>query len=128
MKERIIFQPMTTASEDWPEHLSLSLLLFRFIWPFWLFRDASQGDHLARAAAYSHNRGMRGYLPGYLMKWLINTALALGMSRGFESLSSRSSDAPDVFLIMAASAGMLFAVCVCMLLVTGFVYLFLSRS
>ncbi|MGH8176829.1 MAG: hypothetical protein ACREV5_11265, partial [Steroidobacter sp.] len=41
--------------------MPLSQLLFRYIWPFWLFKDASRGDRTARAAAYRHNRSMRIY-------------------------------------------------------------------
>lgn len=52
------------------DDLPFSLVLFRYLWPFWLFKDASSGDRLARAAAYRHNRDMRVYLPGYLMKWM----------------------------------------------------------
>jgi len=47
--------------------MPLSLVLFRYVWPFWLFKDAARGDRYARAAAYRHNRDMRIHLPGYLM-------------------------------------------------------------
>jgi hypothetical protein len=108
------------------EDLPLSLLLFRYLWPFWLFKDASRGDRMARAAAYRHNRGMRIYLPGYLLKWVISCGIALLMIFGFESLSDRRG--PDVFIVMAAAMGIAFACGVCVLLMTGYVYLYLSSQ
>ncbi len=108
------------------EDLPLSLLLFRYLWPFWLFKDATRGDRMARAAAYRHNRGMRVYLPGYLLKWVISCAFALLMIFGFESLSDRRG--PDVFILMAAAMGIVFACGVCVLLMTGYVYLYLSSQ
>jgi hypothetical protein len=108
------------------EDLPLSLLLFRYLWPFWLFKDASRGDRMTRAAAYRHNRGMRVYLPGYLLKWVISCAFALLMIFGFDSLSDRRG--PDVFILMAAAMGIVFACGVCVLLMTGYVYLYLSSQ
>lgn len=108
------------------EELPLSSLLFRYIWPFWLFHDASHGDQLARAAAYRHNRGMRVYLPGYLLKWTISNTLAFAVAIGFESLSARADSAPNVFLVMAAGTGMLFVVGICVLCLTAYIYLYLS--
>jgi len=46
-------------------------VLFRYVWPFWLFKDATRGDRYARAAAYRHNRDMRIHLPGYLLRWVL---------------------------------------------------------
>jgi hypothetical protein len=111
---------------DGAEDLPLSLLLFRYLWPFWLFKDASRGDRMTRAAAYRHNRGMRVYLPGYLLKWVVSCALALLMIFGFESLSDRRG--ADVFILMAAAMGIVFACGVCVLLMTGYVYLYLSSQ
>lgn len=128
MMQRITSRPPATPLKDTQEELPLSLLLFRYVWPFWLFRDASQRNQLARTDAYRHNRGARVHLPSYLMKWLIGTALMLWVSCSFASLSSHSSGTPDVFLILAAGAGMLFAIGVCMLLVMGSAYLFLSLN
>ena len=54
--------------------MPFSRVLFRYVWPFWLFKDATRGDRYARAAAYRHNRDMRIYLPGYLMRWVLVSA------------------------------------------------------
>ena len=53
----------------------LSQVLYRYVWPFWLLKDATRGDRYARAAAYRHNRDMRVHLPGYLMRWLLVSVL-----------------------------------------------------
>lgn len=108
------------------DDLPLSLLLFRYLWPFWLFKDASRGDRLARAAAYEHNRGMRIFLPGYLLKWLVSCVLILKLVAGLEALSDGNS--LDVFMLMAAAAGIMFTGAVCVLFITGYVYLYLSHN
>ena len=76
------------------ENLTFLQLLFRYLWPFWLFKDASRGDRHARAAAYRHNRSMRAYLPGYLVKWVFGSLFAFALTAGFESLGDRSGARP----------------------------------
>jgi len=109
------------------DEMPLSLVLFRFLWPFWLFRDASRGDRYARAAAYRHNRDMRVYLPGYLMKWLLSCALIFALASGFDSLARILGGARLLSLIAAAFA-MAFACGICVLFVTAYIYLYLSRN
>ena len=107
------------------------LVLFRYLWPFWLFKDASRGDRVTRAAAYRHNRSMRIYLPGYLMKWMFSCAATFAVTAGFDSLSpSQASQASslDVFAIIAAGWGIIFACSVCVLFITSYVYFYLSRN
>lgn len=110
------------------EDMPLSIVLVRYLWPFWLFRDASSGDRLARAAAYRHNRAMRIYLPGYLLKWLLGASLVLGLTAAMEALASTSGSAPTLLLVLAALCGTLFAGSVCLLFVTAYLYLYLSRN
>jgi hypothetical protein len=105
----------------------LSQVLYRYVWPFWLFKDAARGDRYARAAAYRHNRDMRVHLPGYLMRWLLVSALTLAVASGFSSLSTPHAGAVDVFALLAAGSGIAFACCVCVLFVTSYIYLYLSR-
>jgi hypothetical protein len=109
------------------DEMPLSLVLFRFLWPFWLFRDASRGDRYARAAAYRHNRDMRVHLPGYLMKWLLSCALIFALASGFDSLARILGGAQLLSLIAAAFA-MAFACGICVLFVTAYIYLYLSRN
>lgn len=112
--------------------MPLSVVLFRYLWPFWLFKDASRGDRMTRAAAYRHNRSMRIYLPGYLMKWIFNCVAAFSITAGFGSLSpveaAASARSLDVFAIIAAGWGIIFAGSVCVLFVTSYIYFYLSRN
>jgi hypothetical protein len=101
-------------------------VLFRYIWPFWLFKDASRGDRWVRAAAYRHNREMRVYLPGYLLKWLLSCAFAYAIASGLESLSSAHS--LGIFTILAAGCGVVFACGVCVLFITAYIYVYLGRN
>jgi len=110
------------------EGMQLSLLLFRYLWPFWLFKDAGRGDRHARAAAYRYNRSMRVHLPGYLLKWVIGAALALLSSVAFGSWSGAGSTALDVYTLISAIWGLLFTCSLCVLLVTAYVYIYLSRN
>ena len=118
--------PLVAAScyDDMP----FSLVLFRYLWPFWLFRNAARGDRYARAAAYRHNRDMRIYLPGYLVKWGCSSTFALLMTVVLGSLAARRSGTLNFYTLMAAGSGVIFACAVCVLFVTGYIYLYLSRN
>lgn len=108
--------------------MPFSIVLFRFLWPFWLFQDASRGSRFDRAAAYQHNRDMRIYLPGYLLKWMLSSALCLGITLGFDSLAAQMSTGPNVWALAAAGSGMMFACGVCILILTTYIYVYLSRQ
>ena len=58
----------------------LGVLLYRYFFFEWLFRDVSHGSPLERAAAWRFNRQMRRYLPTYLRRWaiLVVSSYALG--------------------------------------------------
>jgi hypothetical protein len=114
---------MASRSLDAP----LSQVLFRYVWPFWLFKDATRGDRYARAAAYRHNRDMRIHLPGYLARWVLVSAATLAVASGFSALSAPHAGAMNVFAVLAAGCGIAFACCVCVLFVTSYIYLYLSR-
>jgi hypothetical protein len=108
------------------DEMPFSQVLFRYLWPFWLFKDATRGDRWVRAAAYRHNREMRVYLPGYLLKWVFNCALAFAVASGLDSLSASHSF--DIFTLLAAGCGIMFACGVCVLFVTAYIYLYLGRN
>ena len=110
--------------DGWP----FSVVLFRYLWPFWLFHDASRGDSLSRAAAYRHNRDMRVYLPGYMLKWFFVIGVTLAAAQALASLSSLTSNVPDMFLVTAALMAMLTAVETCLLLTTAAIYLLLNKQ
>ena len=118
-------QPAASAQRSIYDDMPLPQLLFRYLWPFWLFKNASAGDRFARAAAYSHNRQMRIYLPGYLLKWCCNCIAAFGLTALLGSQAMRS---PGLLSVMAAGAGVLFAYGVAILFVIAYIYLQLSRN
>jgi hypothetical protein len=52
-------------------------LLHRFFFYGWLFRDASAGTFLERAAALAYNREQSKWLPTYLVRWLVMAGVLL---------------------------------------------------
>lgn len=50
--------------------MALRTLLYRYFFFGWLFRDASRGTLLERAAAWRHNRSQARWLPTYMRRWL----------------------------------------------------------
>ena len=46
-------------------------LLYRYLWPFQYFRDATVGDRQQQQSNYRHNRAMRFCLPGFMLKWSV---------------------------------------------------------
>ncbi len=59
---------------------SLSASVGRYFFYGWLFRDASVGSELERAAALRHNRSLSKWLPTYLRRWLVVGAMFLGLT------------------------------------------------
>jgi hypothetical protein len=45
-------------------------LLYRYFFFGWLFRDASRGNTLERAAAWRYNQQQARWLPTYMRRWL----------------------------------------------------------
>jgi hypothetical protein len=109
------------------DDMPFSLVLFRFLWPFWLLKDASSGDRLTRAAAYRHNRSMRIYLPLYLMRWMVSCMIALGMMSLLGAMANHTSGSGGLLNVLAAGSGMVFACGVCVWVITAYIYVFLSR-
>jgi hypothetical protein len=54
---------------------SLHVALYRYFFYHWLFRDASRGSDLERAAALRHNRASARWLSTYLRRWSVSGAL-----------------------------------------------------
>lgn len=119
--------PVLPATAPEAGERSLALLLFLVMWPFWLFQDASRGDRLARAAAYRHNRAMRVHLPGYILRWTVGSGLVFGLMAAVESLAGVGAPS-TLLMLLAVALGIVFAGCLCVLLVTGYLYLYLSRN
>ena len=69
------------------EEIRFSTLLYRFLFFDWLFADLTKTRNLfERHAAWQHNRKMRRYLPLYLRRWSIITAIDVGMGSVFENV------------------------------------------
>jgi hypothetical protein len=108
------------------EEMALSQLLFKYLWPFWMFKDANNGDRFARAAAYRHNRDMRIYLPSYLRRWSVSSAAFLVAALLFGA--GAHAHESEMFLdLMTAASGMVFAFTTCVLVVTTYIYIHLTH-
>jgi|HigsolmetaAR205D_1030408.scaffolds.fasta_scaffold02151_4 hypothetical protein len=100
----------------------------RHLWPFGLFKDASRGTRLERAAAYRHNRRMRTQLPVYLKKWLLSCSIALLFTARFGELAAGVDSTVNAFLLIAASFGVVFTLGVCVMFVLTYAYLYLTYN
>ena len=54
-------------------------LLYRYFFFAWLFRDATRGSRLERAAAWRHNRRQAHWLATYMRRWLVCGVLLYGL-------------------------------------------------
>lgn len=63
---------------------SFRTLLYRYFFFAWLFRDASRGSRLERAAAWRHNQQQAHWLPTYMRRWLWAGVLLYGLGRLIE--------------------------------------------
>lgn len=106
---------------------SLSYLLYLYLWPFWMFRDAREGTLFERAAAYRHNRAQRIHLPGYLIKWSVIFAALLGAAWMFEEMAKVWWAWQACCYLLAGAAGMMAALSVVVFVITLVAYLFLCR-
>jgi uncharacterized iron-regulated membrane protein len=62
------------------------------------------------------------------LKWVCSSVLTLGLTIAFGSSSAYPTHRPDLFTLMAAAAGVMFACGVTMLVVTGYIYWYLSKN
>lgn len=74
-------------TDNQPPRESLWHLWFRFIWPFRYFRDVTRGSLLERQMNYRHNRAMRVFLPGFVLKWVLLTALWFAIGGLFDQFA-----------------------------------------
>jgi hypothetical protein len=71
--------PPRRAADTRSSDIPLRTLVYRYFFFGWLFRDASNGSFLERAAALQFNRQRRVYLPTYLWRWLVLVALSYAL-------------------------------------------------
>jgi len=109
--------------------------LLRLFSPFYLMKDVSRGSFEERAAAYRHNRRLRGELPACMARWFLSCAVAAGLTLIFETLGSDTAAGlvgqgrgGDVFLLLAAACATFIACGVCVLFVTAYVYFYLGHE
>ena len=61
------------------QHIAFRTLLYRYFFFGWLFRDASRGSGLERAAAWRHNQAHAHWLLTYMRRWLWCGAFFYGL-------------------------------------------------
>jgi hypothetical protein len=105
-----------------------AVALSHTLWPFWLFKDADQGDLYARAAAAAHNRRMSEVLPSYLRRWLLVCAIASLSLCANDALATDVARRLDVFVLIAAGSGLVCAYAVCVVLVIGYAWCYLRLA
>src|SRR3982750_3572951 len=106
-----------------PLHYVLAL----YIWPFWLFRDATLGTSLERWAAYRHNRAQRVHLPVYAWRWSVVSGLFAGAVLAME-VAAKSDPGSAVWRISLIVGALCFVASLTVLLVILAGYLYLGRA
>lgn len=86
--------------------MAFHLLVYRYFFFDWLFRDVNRGSFLERAAAWRFNREMRRYLPIYLRRWAILVVCSYALGAMFESWPSLSHAAAFFYCVTSVSAAM----------------------
>jgi hypothetical protein len=76
-------------------------LLYRYFFFSWLFKDASQGNVIERAAAWRHNREQAHWLLTYMRRWLW-CGVVLYLLGGFVELMLNSPGLSAVFYVPGA--------------------------
>ena len=64
--------------------LSFRVLLYRYLFFGWLFRDVSHGNLFERSAAWRHNLDKSHWLPTYLRRWFALGILSFALGLLFE--------------------------------------------
>ena len=60
------------------------VLLYRYFFFLWLFKDANHGTQFQRAAARRHNRAQAQWLPTYMRRWSVLGVMLYGMGAAVE--------------------------------------------
>lgn len=68
------------------QDLPFRTLLYRYFFFGWLFKDASRGNPLERAAAWRHNKERAHWLLTYMRRWAGCTLLFYGLGGVVELL------------------------------------------
>lgn len=81
-----------------------------------------------RIAAYRHNRHMRRVLPDHLARWSAGCTLSLAVMSVLDAVGRDSMGHHNLFFWLAVACATLFAIGLCVVSVTAYVYLYLSRN
>jgi len=93
-------------SESSESDAGLHILLYRYFFFDWLFRDVNYGSVLERAAAWRFNQEMRRYLPVYLRRWAILVVFSYGVGALFENWLALANAAAFFYCVTSVSAAM----------------------
>ncbi|QDQ28536.1 hypothetical protein FNU76_20465 [Chitinimonas arctica] len=118
---------MQTHSISAADSETLSKLLYLYIWPFWMFKDVSQGNLLEQAAAYRYNREHRIYLPAYIVKWALIFVLLLATIFMLEALGHAGVMLPAASSLLAGATGMVASAALVVTMQITVAYLFLCH-
>jgi hypothetical protein len=66
--------------------MSFGILLYRYFFFGWLFKDVNRGNLLQRAAAWRHNREQARWLPTYMRRWFWVGIVFYALGNGVEAL------------------------------------------
>ena len=83
--------------------MPFSILLYRYFFFGWLFKDVNRGNVLERAAAWRHNREQARWLPTYMRRWVWIGIVFYALGQGVEFLL-QSPGASVVFYLPCALA------------------------
>jgi hypothetical protein len=104
--------------------------LLRGFSPFRQMKDAGAGTREERIAAYRYNRRRRAQLVGCMRRWALVLSVAALLTQGFEVLGGGSGPVQgraNVFVYLAAACATFIACGLCVLFVTAYVYVYLTR-
>lgn len=104
--------------------------LLRWFSPFRLMRDVSRGTREERVAAYRYNRRRRPELSACMRRWtglLAGAALLTERLDALGGAASHGAAAASVFACLAAACATFLVYGLCVLFVTAYVYVYLTR-
>ena len=117
------------GSESSAVGVSMVESLLRWFSPFRLMKDVSRGTREERIAAYRYNRRRRGELTACMRRWAFVLATAALLTDWFDALGGtggRAAAQANVFVYLAAGCAAILVCGLCVLLVTAYVYLYLT--
>ena len=102
--------------------------LLRWFSPFRLMKDVSCGTREERIAAYRHNRRRRPELTACMGRWGCVLVTAALLTDAFDALggTGAGAQASNVFVYLAAACATVLVCGLCVLLVTAYVYVYLT--